>query len=155
MKTRRGEEVKRRKGAKAIRFAYGLFLFSLVTFPAGCGANEGILKSGKETPQTNAESSKSSFEKDLEAMRIADFVYVYVLRRKDGGKIDAEDRGVIKMHTSLANRRVAADDDKAFIIGSNVQLPPPNMAALYDRFAVENYSPPPAVNSNTTANANK
>ncbi len=155
MKTRRGEKEKRRKGAKATRFAYSLFLFSLLLLTAGCGANEGILKSGKETPQANAESGKSSFEQDLEAMRTADFLYVYVLRRKDGGKIDAEDRGVIKVNTSLANRRVAADDDKAFIIGSNVQIPPQNMAALYDRFAVGNYSPPPAVNANTNANIKK
>lgn len=139
----------RRKGA--IGFAF-LLLVSLIA--SGCGPNEGILKSGKETPQANAASDKSSFEQDLEAMRTADFVYVYVLRRKDGAKIDADDRGVIKVQTSLANRRVSADDDKAFIIGSNVQLPPQNMAALYARFAVENYSPPVA-NANTNANVNK
>ena len=87
-------------------------------------------------------------------MRTADFRFVYVLRRKDGGPIDAEDRGVIKVQTNIANRRVAADDDKAFIIGSNVQIPPQNMGALYDRFAVENYSPPSADTTNTNANAN-
>ena len=145
----------RRKGAVGFSF---ILLLSLIG--SGCGPNEGILKSGKETPQANAASDKSSFEKDLDAMRTADFVYVYVLRRKDGGKIDAEDRGVIKVQTSLANRRVSADDDKAFIIGSNVQRPPQNMAALYARFAVEDYSQPPAnanvnANSNTKANSNK
>ena len=86
-------------------------------------------------------------------MRTADFQFIYVLRRKDGGTIDAEDRGVIKMQTSTANRRVAADDDKAFIIGTNVPIPPQNMAAIYNRFAVENYAPPPP--ANVAANVNK
>ncbi|HEX3100936.1 MAG TPA: hypothetical protein VHQ01_04040 [Pyrinomonadaceae bacterium] len=131
-----------------------MILLLLSFLVVGCGPNENILKSGKETPQANVET-KTPFAQELEAMRTADFIYIYVLRRKDGGKIDAEDRGVIKVHTSLANRRVAADDDKAFIIGSNTQIPPQNMAALYDRFAVENYSPPPAANTNTNANANK
>lgn len=152
--TRRGVEEKRGRGAAAL-----VFLFFLNLLGSGCGPNEGVLKSGKETPQANAASDKSPFEQDLDAMRNADFIYVYVLRRKDGGMIGAEDRGVIKLHTSLANRRVSSDDDKAFIIGSNTPLPPPNLMALYDRFAVENYSqPPPAntnVNSNEKVNSNK
>ncbi len=136
-----------------MRFVCPLFLVSFLFF-AACGANEGILRSGKDaSPQANVES-KTPFAKDLEAMRTADFRFVYVLRRKDGGPIDAEDRGVIKVQTAIANRRVAADDDKAFIIGSNVQIPPQNMVALFDRFAVENYSPPPEVNTNANANAN-
>ena len=121
------------------------FLFVFLTF--SCGANESILRSGKDAaPPPNVES-KTSFEQELEAMRTADFQFVYVLRRKDGGKIDAEDRGVIKLQTSTANRRVAADDDTAFIIGTNAPIPPLNLAALYARFAVENYSPPPAANA--------
>lgn len=136
-----------------------LFFLLLTLFGSGCGPNESVLNSGKETPQANAASDKSPFEKDLDAVRTADFTYVYVLRRKDGGKIDAEDRSVIKLQTATAPRRVSADDDKAFIIGSNAPLMPQNLTTLYDRFAVENYSqPPPAntnVNANTKANSNK
>lgn len=136
------------------------FLFALT---AACGANDGILKSGKETPgSSNVQPAKSVFEEDLGSMRTADFSFVYVLRRKDGGKIDAEDRSVIKAQTADANRRISSDDDKAFIIGSNTQLPPKNMFVLFARFAVENYSPPPVAantnanaNSNISANANK
>jgi hypothetical protein len=48
---------------------------------------------------------------------------------------------------------VTADDDKAVIIGSNYQIPPKNMLALLDRFAVENYSlPVPAIDANSNAN---
>ena len=147
MRIRKGEEVKRRRGAAGC-----LILLCLSLIASGCGPNESILKSGKETPGANVETA-TPFDKELEAMRTADFQFIYVLRRKDGGKIDAEDRGVIKVNTTTANRRVAADDDKAFIIGTNTAILPQNMAALYQRFAVDNYSQPPPANSN--ANANK
>lgn len=151
---RRGEEEKRRKGAG--EFFVAAFFVVAIILATSCGANESILKSGKETPaQANVESGKTPFARELDAMRTADFRFVYVLRRKDGGPINSEDRGVIKVQTALANRRVAADDDKAFIIGSNVEIPPQNMTALYNRFVVENYSPPPAAAINTNANANK
>lgn len=131
-----------------------LLLFSLTA--AGCGGNESILKSGKEsTPQANAQPAKTSFQLDLDAVRAADFSFVYVLRRKDGGVIDAEDKSVIRLQTAQANRRVAADDGRAFIIGSNFQLPAQNIAAIYGRFAVENYSPVPTPVANGNVNANK
>ena len=128
----------------------------LVLFTCSCGANEGILRSGKETPApANAGSDKTPFAKDLEAMQTAGFTFIYVLRRKDGGTIDAEDRGVIKLNTADANRRVAADDGRAFIVGSNFPISAKNIMALYDRFAVENYSQPPAANTYSNPNANK
>ncbi len=111
---------------------------------AGCGANENILRSGKSDPAgTYTAATKTSFESDLESMRTAGFSFIYVLRRKDGGLIDAEDKSVIRVQTTQTNRRVSADDGKAIIIGSNFQIAPHNMAAIYQRFAVENYSPAP------------
>lgn len=149
---RRREEVKRRKGAGICH----VFLLSLLVLAAACGANEGVLRSGKDaSPQANAGNQKTPFARELESMRDANFTFIYVLRRKDGTAINAEDRGVIKLRTADANRRLSSDDDKAFIIGSNVQLSPQNMIALYDRFAVENYSPPPIPETNGNANANK
>ena len=131
-------------------------IFILALIASACGGNEAILKSGKEpAAQANAESGKTTFESDLEAVRVADFSFVYVLRRKDGGIIDVEDKSVIRLQTAQANRRVAADDGRAFIIGSNFALPPKNMAAIYDRFAVENYSPAPSPTTASNANTNK
>ncbi len=150
-KIRGGEKEKGSRGATGI----SLFLLA-ITFASACGANEGILKSGKETPApSNIESEKTPIAKDIEAMQTAGFSFIFVLRRKDGGTIDAEDRGVIKLNTADANRRVAADDNKAFIIGSNFQIPPKNLATLYDRFAVENYSQVPAPIAKPEANAKK
>jgi hypothetical protein len=126
---------------------------------AACGANEGVLRSGRETPgQQNSASqpTKSSIERDLDEMRTAGFAFIYVLRRKDGQKLDAEDRGVIRLQTTDTNRRVMSDDDRAVVIGTNYAIPPENIMVLYSRFAVENYSPAPSPeNVNSPANAAK
>ncbi len=121
-----------------------------------CGANESILKSGKETPQpVNSASTKDPVDKELDSMRTAGFQYIFVLKRKDGGKIDAEDRGAIKLQTADANRRRATDDGLAIVIGTNTPLAPEKMKALYDRFAIDNYSAPPSAQTNTNLNATK
>ena len=87
-------------------------------------------------------------------MHTAGFTFVYVLRRKDGGSLDAEDRSVIKLQTDDANRRVAADDGRAFLVGSNFQIPAKNMTALYGRFAIEDLSPSTVDHSPSPAVAN-
>src|SRR5574339_78041 len=95
-------------------------------FAAACGANEGVLRSGRETPvQRNSESQpvKSSIERDIDEMRTAGFTYIYVLRRKDGQKLDAEDRGVIRQQTTDTNRRVMSDEGRAVVIGTNYAVP--------------------------------
>lgn len=121
---------------------------------SSCGANEGILKSGKDTSiPTNSTPTRSTVEADIEEMRTANFTSIYLLRRKDGGEIDAEDRGVIKLNTDGVNRRIGSDNGRAFVIGSNYPIPADKLFALYDRFAVENYSPPENTIVNGNANA--
>lgn len=124
-------------------------------FAAGCGANESVLRSGKESPppagQANIDT-RTTFEKDLAEARSADFLFLYVIRRKDGAKLDEEDRKAIRLQTTDTNRRVSSDDGKAVIIGSNYQLPAANITALYTRFALDDYSRPPAANANSNSN---
>ncbi len=127
-------------------FTFGLAMALSVAALTGCGPNESILKSGSNdapSAERKTEPTKTSFESELEAMRTAQFSFIYVLRRKDGGPIDAEDRSVIRTQTTQANRRVSTDDGKAIIIGSNFQIAPHNMSVMSQRFAVENYSPAP------------
>ncbi|MBK9527579.1 MAG: hypothetical protein IPO41_04510 [Acidobacteria bacterium] len=132
----------------------GLLIAITCILASACGPDDRILKSGKETPApSNVEASKPTFEKELDEIKSAGFTFVYVLRRKDGQKLDAEDRGVIRLQTADMNRRITADEDKAVIIGSNYQLPSKNMMTILDRFAVENHSlPVPAVDANSNAN---
>ena len=129
-----------------------LLITALMAF--ACGPNQGLLKP-EQDKSSNSARTKTALEEDMDAMRTAGFAFVYVLRRKDGGKINAEDRSVIRLQTVDTNRRVSTDEDRAFIVGTNNQLPPKNLAALYDRFAVENYSPPPVETANVNANSNK
>jgi hypothetical protein len=141
--------------------AQGLRLFAVgaVFMLSACGANETILKSGKETPLpvSNATVARSTIESEIDALRTADFRFIWILRRKDGGVIDAADRAVIKANTVDMNRRVSADDGKAFLIGTNALPPKKNLDALYAHFAVEDLSPAPSANAqaNSAPDTNK
>jgi hypothetical protein len=135
---------------------FQIVILAVAIFVFGCSANESVLKSGNEnSPRTNAAPTQTTFADELDGFRTADFRFILVLRRKDGGEITAEDRSVIKLNTDGANRRVSADNGKAFIIGTNNAMPPKNIAAIYARFAVEDYSPAPDTNTNANANARK
>jgi hypothetical protein len=131
---------------------YGL-LAGIVLILLGCSPDQRILRSSNAgSTGSNIERKAPTIADDIEAMRNADFTFIYVLRRKDGSEMDAEDKGVIRMNTADANRRVSAEDGKAFLIGTNTPLAPKNMMALYARFSVENYSKPEnAENSNSAA----
>lgn len=127
-----------------------------VLLGTGCGANEGVLRSGNETPvQANAIDEKPQFERDLNAMHTAGFTFVYVLRRRDGKTIDSEDIRTIKELTADTNRRVKSDSDRAVLIGSNFEVPKENFSALNSRFLVEDHSKPRVSNANINSNSNK
>ena len=133
-----------------------LLLAASLAFLEACGANEGILRSGKETPlPANVPTSAATAESDIADMRTADFQFIYVLRRTDLGQIGPDDRSLIKVLTAEMNRRVSSEGGKAIVIGSNSELAPEKMAALAARFTIENYSPAPAVDQANPANANK
>ncbi len=133
-------------------------LFSTASFVIGC-ANEAILNSNKEAPSpVNAsgkiETAASMFEKDLETMYTADFDFIYVLRRKDGGKFDADDRAFLRANTANVNRRKLSDEDRAIIVGSNYRIPGENLTALSDRFSVADHSKPESEIRHQNTNAN-
>ncbi len=74
-----------------------VFLLLSSIFNLACGANQNILRSGKETPnQTRSEYDKPTAATEVEAMQTAGFAFIYVLRRKDGAALVAEDRSLIK-----------------------------------------------------------
>jgi hypothetical protein len=115
-----------------------------------CGGNESVLKSGRSSPGPAAASSPqpSAFEQDLKDMLDTEYEYIFVIRRKDGAPLDDEDIAFIRANIVQVNRRVRSDADGAVLIGSNVPVPEDKMAAVYSRFAVENYSPKGATNTN-------
>ncbi len=156
---RRGEEEKRRTG-KNSRLIVSFALMTLALFTFACKPNSSILNSQKNSRTQSANSTGkavNSFERDLETMRTADFDFIFVLRRKDGGKLDGEDRRYIKTNSPAeTNRFIVSDDEKAVIAGSKFKFAPENLKTLQERFAVEDFSKPAAdvmpPNANATDN---
>jgi hypothetical protein len=135
---------------RTVDYLLALAVCGTALFYSGCAANEAILRSNTSSEPaansqpTNVEPAKSSYEHDLEAMRTADFDYIFALRRKDGAKMDADDRAVVRAVTAEANRRSLSDDDKAVIVGANYPIVADKMKTLADRFYIEDFSKPPA-----------
>lgn len=121
---------------------------------AGCGPNERIMNSAAENRAEAAEArasynsansvaSPTSFKQDLESMRTAEFKFIVVFRRKDGGKLQPDDKEAIARITGQQlNRRKLSDDGKAVIIGSNFPFLPGMLEQLTERFRMEDHSGP-------------
>ena len=108
---------------------------------AACGPNEGVLKSGRGNAETgNSTPVVATLEKDIEDVRNANCRFTYVLRRKDGAPIDADDRAFIRLPTADAKRRMISDNGHAILICSDFQIPTDKIRSVYDRFAVEDLS---------------
>jgi len=135
-----------------IRF-YVLFLF-FVQLP-GCSPNSTILNSGSKPPPADTIRPVNVFENDLETMRTANFNFIFVLRRKDGAKLDADDKKFIRMNSpEVANRLILSDDDKALIAGSNYPFPPEKLKPLQERFDFQDFSKAANTGGQKNVNAN-
>jgi hypothetical protein len=125
------------------------------TFGIACGPDQRIMQSGKGSPSPSATADqRSSTEQELASMRNAGFSHIYVIRRKDGGPLDPDDKAVLRQQTYEANRRVSAEDGKAVIVGSNFQITVTNMGPLAERFAVQDFSPPQPASTPEPGNSN-
>lgn len=110
-----------------------------------CVPNQRIVNSSAETPvpvPVNAAPLVSNFDSDLQAMRNADFKFILVFRRKDGGMLTPDDKAFANANGPQANRRKLADEAKAIIIGSNFQFLPGTLEKMAERFIMEDYSKP-------------
>jgi hypothetical protein len=144
--------------SKLVRYA-AVTAFCLVAI--ACGPNETVLRSNTPTPVPSGPSptqppSNDPLEKEIEAMQTADFNFIYVLKRPDGGVFDADDKSQVRKVTANVNRRTLSDDEKAVIIGSNTQLPANLIDTIKARFVFEDHSKPglEVTNSNAAANTN-
>jgi len=105
--------------------------------------SEAAKDSGSYNPSSNSGPALTGFKQDLEAMRTADFKFIVVFRRKDGGKLQPEDKEAIGRITGQqVNRRKLSDEGKAVIIGSNFPFLPGMLEQLTPRFKMEDHSKP-------------
>ena len=151
-----------RRHGDTVKFGESFLVASIlliVLSAFGCQPNQTIIKDvATTTPLPTAETKRTSFEQDLRDMQSANFDYIFVFRRKDGGEFDKDDRKYLRENTPPeTNRFVLTDDGKAFIAGSGFAFFPEQMTALQQRFAVEDYSKPEikeAANKAANADAN-
>jgi hypothetical protein len=131
-------------------------LLLAVNLVCACSPNQRIAESNARL--TNAEANRAeatpvqrSLEQDIEAMRTADFIFIYVIKRKDGGPLDAEDKQFASsVIPGQMNRRTVSTDGKAILVGSNFRLPEAERKLIEERFALEDLSrDPEAHNQNT------
>lgn len=139
----------------------GVIFLAVAILTTACGPNQRILQSANENTAAvdpiavtpNSTPTVSSFDQDLNAMRTADFNFIYVLRRQDGGILTTEDRNFITgMTPREINRRRLSDEGKAVILGSNFRLPPETLPLFRKRFALEDHSKPESELLNANSN---
>ena len=131
-------------------------ILAATLFATSCAADQRIINSATKPTPSNSPAAASTpsantVEQDVEAMRIADFNFIYVFRRKDGAVLDAKDKALAAgIMPPEVNRRKISDSGKALVLGSNFRLPPDVMKQLTDEFAFQDYSKP-----ESELNANK
>ena len=134
----------------------------MAAFVCSCAPNQRIVESNgqranTETNRTAATPAPSSLEKDIESMRTADFIFIYVIKRKDGAALDAEDKKFAgAVIPGEMNRRTFADEGRAILIGSNFRMPDESRKLIEERFLFEDLSRElPAADSNANARASR
>lgn len=139
--------------------SFGILLLA-VAVVCSCAPNQRIVESNGQW--SNAEANRAAatpvpvqrtLEQDIESMRTADFLFIYVVKRKDGGPLDAEDKRFASVVIpDEMNRRTVSSDGKAILIGSNFRIPDESRKLIEERFAFEDLSPDivtPIANTNT------
>ena len=115
-----------------------LFFFSLMNLACD---NRSFEKANVSESSPAPEQTQSNFASDLQTMKTANFEYIFVFRRKDGGAFDGEDKKYLRANAPIeTNRFVSTDNGKAFIAGSKFKFPPQNLEILRMRFNIEDYS---------------
>lgn len=138
-----------------------ILLSALAFIVSSCAPNQRIVKSSAELAEANVNQAATpvqpSLEKDIDAMRTADFVFIYVIKRKDRGPLDAEDKKFASaVIPGEMNRRTVAEEGKAILIGSNFRMPDESRKLIEERFGFEDLSREvQGANSNANVQANR
>jgi hypothetical protein len=142
--------------------SFGILLLITAIVGSSCAPNQRIVESNgqwanQEANRTSATPVQKTIEQEIESMRTADFIFIYVLRRRDGGPLDAEDKQFASsVIPGQMNRRTVSTDGKAILVGSNFRMPDPERKLIEERFALEDLShDPEAQNQNINSRPNR
>ena len=144
------------------KFPALLLFASSALFLAACEPAPSMMPNSNSTPIVPPVSENTEklpdVQREVRSMEDAGFKFIFVLRRKDGGAFDREDKKYIADNIPAeTNRRILTEADKVFVLGSNYEFSQPNLEMLRKRFNMEDFSKPIAevnVTANTNANAN-
>ena len=115
-------------------------LFLIAVAAIACG-NSSI--GSKNDANANATPEMTSLERDIKSLKTANLEYIFVIRRKDGGVFEKEDKSYLRENLPAeTNRVVSSDEEKAFVAGSNFPFPEENLKILRERFELEDLSEP-------------
>ena len=108
---------------------------------SACGRVEEVRPPVPETPVV---PQKSEYETEVEAMRNADFDYIFVFKRRDGNPMTSDDKKYVRNNSHYAtNRFTLSDDEKTIFAGSNFKFEKTGLDLLKDRFEVTDLSRSP------------
>ena len=86
-------------------------------------------------------------------MQKSGFDYIFVIRRKDGGVFDKDDKVFVRENSPAeTNQFVLTDEDRVIIAGSNYPFPEETLEFLRERFNIEDLSPKKAEDANSNSN---
>lgn len=143
-------------------FPVAFCLAALLLLSSACEpAPSMVNKAPTPAPVEEVAEKLNDVQREVKDMQEAGFDIIYVLKRKDGGIFDKEDKQYLKANSPDINRRVLTSDEKVFIAGSNYTFSLENVEALQKRFIFEDYSKPgipqpqPANNTSNTNQAPK
>lgn len=144
--------MKIKRGARrnlAFAFALSIILLNAACEPASLKKNDSPASTAN-SDAPSPEDDAARLEADLQTMRNADFDFVYVFRRKDGGALDGEDKRFLRANSPAAtNRFILSDGNRAAIAGSSYRFEPQNLEKLHERFSIENLSKPEIQDANS------
>lgn len=128
----------------------------LILLNFACQPNQAILNSKRKTPEVPANSAErppDTFETALRGVQNSGFDYIFVIRRKDGGQFNKEDKTFVQANSPAAtNQFILTDEERVIIAGSNYVFPEESLEILRKVFVVEDLSPKKAENNNANAN---
>ena len=74
-------------------------------------------------------------------MRRGQYVKIYVVRRKDGEPLQADDKAYLRANTPMETGMwVLTNDERTAIAGANFEFEQKHLDALDKRFTVEDYT---------------
>jgi basic membrane lipoprotein Med (substrate-binding protein (PBP1-ABC) superfamily) len=96
----------------------------------------------RSAPSNDAAQNKpSAFARDLASVQRNNFLQVYVISRPDGGNFNADDKAYLRANMPIeTTMRILTDEDRRLIVGTNFEFKPEHLAALNQRFKLEDYT---------------